>query len=86
MTASDIKLRIFRQIDALEKDKLDELYGVLLNYINSQQDISDWDNLTEDQKTGIYDAIQEIETGKGIPNHVVLEKLHDRLLLNFHLC
>jgi hypothetical protein len=78
MTASDIKLRIFRQIDALEKDKLDELYGVLLNYINSQQDISDWDNLTENQKDGIYHAIQEIETGKGIPNHVVLEKLHDR--------
>ncbi|MCX6220544.1 MAG: hypothetical protein NTZ69_06110 [Bacteroidia bacterium] len=75
MTASDIKLRIFRQIDALEKDKLDELYGVLLNYINSQQDISDWDILTEEQKTGIYDAIQEIEMGKGVPNHVVLEHL-----------
>jgi hypothetical protein len=78
MTASDLKLRIFRQIDSMGKDKLDELYGLMLNYINSEKDISDWELLTEDQKTGIYKAIQEIEEGKGIPNHVVLEKLHER--------
>lgn len=78
MTVSDLKLRIFRQIDAMEKDKLEELSGVLLNYLHGQQDAADWDILTETQKTGIYDAIQEIEAGKGIPNHVVLEKLQSR--------
>ena len=76
MTASDLKLRIFRQIDALEQNKLEELYGVLLNYINSQKDVADWEMLTEYQKSGVYDAIQEIEAGEGIPNNVVLEKLH----------
>jgi len=76
MTASDLKLRIFRQIDALEQNKLEELYGVLLNYINSQKDVADWEMLTEYQKAGVYDAIQEIEAGEGIPNNVVLEKLH----------
>jgi hypothetical protein len=78
MTTSDLKLRIFRQIDAMEKDKLEELYGLLLNYINSQQDATDWDALTEAQKTGIYDAVHEIEAGEGIPNHVVMEKLHSK--------
>lgn len=78
MTASDLKLRIFRQIDALEQNKLEELYGVLLNYINSQKDVADWEILTEYQKSGIYDAIQEIEAGEGIPNSVVLEKLHTK--------
>ena len=47
MTASDLKLRIFRQIDALEQNKLEELYGVLLNYLNSQKDVADWEMLTE---------------------------------------
>ena len=75
---TDLKLSIFRQIDALEEDKLEGLYGVLLNYLNSQQDISDWEMLSDQQKTGIYKAIEKIEAGEGIPNHVVLEKLHDK--------
>jgi len=78
MTTSDLKLRIFRQIDSLGKDKLEELYGLLLNYISGQHDITDWGTLTEAQKTGIYDAIHEIEIDKGIPNQVVMEKLHSK--------
>ena len=76
MTASDLKQKIFRQIDSFEQNKLEEFYGILLNYVNGQQDISEWDILTGVQKTGIYEAIQEIEADKGIPSNVVLEKLH----------
>ena len=36
MTVSDLKLKIFRQIDSLEKNRLEELYGVLSNFINDQ--------------------------------------------------
>jgi len=74
MTVSDLKLRIFRQIDSLDKSKLEEFYGVLLNYINGQQDISDWDKLSAAQKQGILDSIDEVESGKGIPNKAVLDK------------
>lgn len=78
MTTSDIKMRIFQQIDTLSKEKLEELYGILLNYANGQQDDADWNALTEFQKIGLYDAIEEIETGKGIPNQVVLENLQSK--------
>jgi len=78
MTVSDLKLRIFRQIDSLEKSKLEEFYGVLLNYINGQKDISDWDKLSANQKQGILDAIDEIDSGKGIPNKVVLDKFRKK--------
>ena len=71
MTTSDLKLRLFRQIDALDKSKLEELYGVLINYLNGQQDLSDWEKLSESQKLGILAAIDEIESGKGISNKVV---------------
>jgi hypothetical protein len=74
MTVSDLKLRLFRQIDALEKDKLEEFNGVFNNYINGQKDISDWEKLSNNQKQGIIEAIDEIEEGKGIPNKVVLDK------------
>jgi hypothetical protein len=75
MTVSDLKLKIFRQIDSLEKNRLEEFYGVLINYINEKKDISDWDRLTVGQKQGIFDAIEEIESGKGIPNEKVMSKI-----------
>jgi hypothetical protein len=74
MTVSDLKLRIFREIDSLEKNRLEEFYGLLMNYINGQKDISDWDKLTANQKKGILDAIDEVDSGKMIPNKTVLDK------------
>jgi hypothetical protein len=78
MTTSDLKLRIFRQIDALERSKLEELYGVLINYINGQKDVSDWESLSKSQKLGIFDAMDEFDAGKGIPNEVVLNKFRKK--------
>jgi len=78
MTTSDLKLRIFRQIDALEKSKLEDLYGILINYINGQQDMDDWKKLSENQKHGILDSIDEIDAGKGIQNTVVLDKFRKK--------
>jgi hypothetical protein len=75
MTVSDLKLKIFRQIDTLEKNRLEELYGVLLNFINEKKDIGDWERLTDEQKQGIFDAIEEIELGKGITNDKVMSKI-----------
>jgi hypothetical protein len=78
MTVSELKLKLFRQIDSLEKSKLEELYGVLLNYINGQKDISEWDKLSDAQKQGLFDSISELESGKCIPNKVVLDKFRKK--------
>ena len=75
MTVSDLKLKIFRQIDSLEKNRLEEFYGVLVNFINEKRDIEDWEQLTEEQKQGILDAIEELESGKGIPHEKVMENM-----------
>jgi len=78
MTVSDLKLKLFRQIDSLEKDRLEELYGVFLNYINGKKDIEDWNDLTDEQKKGIEDAIEEIEAGKGIPHTKVMANIRKK--------
>lgn len=75
MTLSDLKLKIFQQIDSLEKDRLPELYGILINYINGGKDASDWEKLTEEQKQGINDAIQEIDSGKGVSHEEAMAKI-----------
>ena len=74
MTVSDLKLKIFRQIDSLEKNRLEEFYGLLMNYVNGKKDISDWDKLSETQKQGILDAIDELDSKKGVSNKVVIDK------------
>jgi hypothetical protein len=74
MTASDLKLQLFRKIDSLDNNKLEELYGVVANFINGQKDLSEWESLLESQKQGIFDAIEEIESGKGIPHSTIVNK------------
>jgi hypothetical protein len=74
MEAAELKLKLFRQIDSLEKGKLQELYGLFNNFINSKKDISDWQDLTEEQQEGIFDAISELDEGKGTTNEKVIGK------------
>lgn len=78
MTVSDLKLKLFRQIDSLEKDRLEELYGVFSNYINGKKDMEDWNELTEEQKQGIVEAIDEIDAGKGIPHSNVMANIRKK--------
>jgi transcription elongation factor GreA-like protein len=78
MTVSDLKLKIFRQIDSLEKSRLEEFYGVLMNYVNGKKDISDWDKLSDTQKQGILDAIDELDSKKGVSNKVVINKFRKK--------
>jgi len=74
MNVSELKLRIFRRLDSLEKSKLEELYGIVVNFLNGHRDIDDWNELSEIQKEGLYDAIDEIDTGKGIPHQQIITK------------
>ncbi len=76
MTVSDLKLNIFRQIDSLEKDRLEELNGVLINYFNGQKEVGDWEKLTNEQKQGIVDAINEIDDGMGIPHVNMIKNIY----------
>ncbi len=78
MTISDLKLKIFRQIDSLEKSRLEEFYGLMMNYLNSKKDITDWQKLSKAQKKGLFDAIEEIESGKGKSNNAVLDRLRKK--------
>jgi hypothetical protein len=78
MTIAELKLKIFREVDSMEKNRLEEFYGLLLNYINGRKDISDWDKLTEEQRQGLLDAINEIESGKCIPHKKVMENIRKK--------
>lgn len=74
MNSAELKLKIFRQVDGLDKSMLEGVYGLLANYINGMQSESDWDALSNDQKNGIYKAIDELADGNHILNDAVMDK------------
>lgn len=51
---------------------------MVVNFINGQKELTDWDTLTESQKNGIFDAIEEIELGKGISHQDVMSKYYNK--------
>ncbi len=74
MNASDLKLKIFRKIDNLEEAKLEQFYGILLNYLNNDGEVNEWKELSPEIKEGILKGVYEIEEGKGIAHNVIIEK------------
>jgi hypothetical protein len=41
MSTAELKLKLIRKIDTLEKSKLEEVYGILINFINQDNDLTD---------------------------------------------
>jgi len=82
MKASEIKVKLFQQIDALDNERLEELYGILLNFIRGKDSIDEWNKLTDIQKKGIEDGIYELESNQGISNDIVLEELRKKYGIN----
>ena len=74
MNASDLKLKIIREIDSLDKSKLEDFYGVLVNFVNGQKDLSEWEELTNDQRQGILEAVSQVESGEIISHDKIVAK------------
>lgn len=80
MSIDEIKLEIFRQVDALEKNKLREIYGLMQNYLNSKRESDEWFSVSSYEQEGIKAAINELNNGKSIPHEQVLNKLKTKYL------
>ena len=80
MNAAEIKLDLFRKLDALKGSSLQEAYGTLLNLINSKNDSSDWDNLTQEQQEGIQLGIIQLDNGEGISHTDVMTAIKKKYL------
>ena len=78
MSTEELKLQIFRQVDALDASKLKDFYGLMLNYINSSKDTTEWIGISESEKQGIEDAIKELNDGKGISHEQVMATMKSK--------
>jgi hypothetical protein len=75
MDDSEIKIKLFKQIDTLNNERLVELFGIVSNFINSTDNPDEWDNLTKIQRKGLKYGLAELDEGKGLEHSVVMEEL-----------
>jgi len=75
MNNSEIKIKLFQQIDTLKDDRLIELYGVVSNFINNDDNSEEWNKLTAVQKKGLEYGISELDEGTGLEYRIAIEDL-----------
>ena len=78
MNSAEIKIDLFRKLDALKENRLEEAYGMLLNYINGKNELDDWQNLTKEQKNAIRLGIEQLDNGKGREHKKVMSDIRKR--------
>ena len=78
MNSAEIKIDLFRKLDSLKGNRLEEAYGMLLNYINGKNDIDDWQNLTIEQQNAIKFGVDQLDNGKGREHKKVISDIRKR--------
>lgn len=78
MSTAELKLKLFRELDLLEKSKLEQVYGLLLNFINQENATSQWDSLSKKQQEGLLNAINEMKTSDGKNHSEVMQKFRNK--------
>ena len=75
MNATNLKIKLIKEIDSLDNKNIDKLYGIVMNFINGQVESESWESLTEVQKAGIDSGINQLDQDKGISHNMVMEEL-----------
>ncbi len=74
MSTAELKLKLFREIDTLEKSKLEQVYGLFVNFIHQENDTEEWNKLSKAQQKGLIDAIEEMNSADGIDHGTLMDK------------
>ncbi|MGL2963995.1 hypothetical protein ACSVH2_09280 [Flavobacterium sp. RSB2_4_14] len=74
MNSAQIKLNLFRKLDSLDETKLEEAYGILMNFFNQDLVETEWNKLSIAQQQGLIDAGNELDTTNGIEHKLIIEK------------
>jgi len=78
MNSAEIKIDLFRKLDSLKGNRLEEAYGMLLNYINGKNELDDWQSLTKEQQNAIKLGIKQLDNGEGREHKKVMSDIRKR--------
>lgn len=84
MKTAELKLALFRKLDQLSLRELNEVTGLFANYMNAHDDISQWTNLTNEQKKKIDLGLQQADDGLIKPVNSITKRLKKKY--GIHTC
>lgn len=77
-----IKTELYERIDQADSDQLKEIYGLLTNYFNGQQTLSEWDALPPFQKERLEQSIKQADEGLVRPARDIIRETREKYGLN----
>ena len=77
MSNAELKLKIFRELDALDEKSLEQAYKMLLQFFEKENTF-DWNKLSRKQQEGIQQGIKQLDAGKGIAHRKVMSGLRKK--------
>jgi hypothetical protein len=78
MEEAILKIELIDIIENASFKQLQEIYGLLLNYFNSQDTVGEWDSLPEYRKVRMLESIDQANAGFYIPAKEVTEKMRKK--------
>ena len=78
MNSAEIKIDLFRKLDSLKGNRLEEAYGMLLNYMNGKNELDDWQSLTQEQQNAIKLGVEQLDNGEGREHKKVISDIRKR--------
>ena|SRR5882672_5759797 len=78
MKTAEIKLDLHNKIDNVPNEELEDIYGLIMNYLNSKYDIEEFDLLPEYQKRAINKGFEQAESGMGTPLKEINKRLRNK--------
>lgn len=78
MNTTELKLKLHREIETLEKSKLEHIYGLVQNLINQDDSIEEWNDLTKTQQKGLLSAIDEMNSSEGMDHQKIMDKYKNK--------
>ena len=82
MEASALKHDLIEKIEQADENQLSEIYGLVINYFNSNESVEEWDVMPESHKEAINRGLEQIEAGLGTPFREINNKLRSKYGLN----
>lgn len=67
MTNAAIKTELIDRIEHADDKQIREIYGLMLNYFNGQDDSEEWGNLSEIHQQILLKSLDEADAGLGVP-------------------
>lgn len=78
---AELKLNLFRQLDALKPAVLVEFNRLLQIYLKNQNLDDEWRDTTEQEKEMILKALDEVENGEFFSHETVMQEFREKFYL-----